>query len=116
MTLRELPSSSKKDKLVLWVDAWDLEYASRYEENHLVIQLATHWNLVDSIEFKTINFNTCRGYWRGPRPTTAIPEYMDFEEFRKYIPLCSGMKVELCPESKKEFDRIHAIWDIEPYL
>lgn len=96
----------------IWVDIYKIET----EEIDLVgfshlstlagIQLATHWNLVDKVYLKPVGFGSCGGLWRGPRFTSPFIYKGDFEEFRKYYRLASGLPRELDPFMIKEYHDI----------
>ena len=62
----------------LWIDVRHVEFNeidSRDHTHYPILSgllLATHWNLVNTVYFKTVSFDGCGGLWEGPR--SLIPQ------------------------------------------
>lgn len=56
----------------LWIDIHHVEFNKIDLQDHtsysifLALLFATHWNLVNTIFFKTISFDSFSGLWEGP--------------------------------------------------
>ena len=105
----------------LWIDIHHVEFNEFDLQNHthyptfLGLLLATHWNLVNTVYFKTVSFDGCGGLWEGPRSLIPQINRISVENFSEYLRLCTSSPCELDPFTFKEYrDTIHKIgcgWD-----
>ena len=100
----------------LWIDIRHIEFNEIDLRDHTHypifsgLLLATHWNLVNNVYFKTISFDDFSGIWEGPQPLTPQINRISFENYSKYLRLCASSSCELDPFTIKEYkDTIHKL-------